>query len=71
MNVVILLKWSREENSNQVHGTVESYVRDSTGNPTMRQRLVSDPPSVREYSAALTQNRQFYLHLIPQTQRSR
>ena len=71
MNVVILLKWSRNENSNQVDGTVELYVRDSTGNPIMRQRLVSDPPSVREYSAALTQNRQFYLHLIPQTQRSR
>ena len=43
VNVVFLLKWSKKEHGNQVSGFVELYVRDSTGNPSMRQRIVSDP----------------------------
>lgn len=43
VNVVFLLKWSKKEHSNQARGFVEVYVRDLTGNPLMRQRIVSDP----------------------------
>lgn len=43
VNVVILVKWSRHECSDQVDGAVEVYVRDMAGNPIMRQRVVSEP----------------------------
>ena len=43
VNVVFLLKWSKKARSNQVSGFVELYVRDITGNPLMRQQIVSHP----------------------------
>ena len=68
------LKWSSDETSNQVNGAVELYVRDSTGNPIMRQRLVSSPPSpsfLVTAAATLTQNRQSSLQQTLQMELSR
>lgn len=56
VNIVILIKWTKNANSNEVRGTVELYARDTYGQPYCRQRVVSQLSSISTFGDCIDQS---------------